>query len=299
MDFGGTIGERLVAYGFGALAGAVGVVIGSLASGSTVLAVIAAFIVVTTFSMFRTIPWVSPVASVGPQLGLLLALLTPGSSSHIWVQTAGWIAGSAVAIVAALVIFPRKERSNSTSQAPTRKLALEDSLRVGLAVSLAVLVAKLTGVEHGFWVAAVALCIASTHVQQVETARAAKQMTLGAVGGVAIAAVAIYLLPHAAIFVLLPIAAFWSKYESERRPFTVQLTYTPFAVFNLTLLQWPQHEVLHSFRLVDVAIGAGVAVVATVIVSTVHRKPAPNNELRGQSTDSTSDYGVTQKERFE
>lgn len=288
MDFGGTVREKLVAYGLGTLAGAVGVIVGTLAGGNTAFAVIAAFVMVTAFSMSRVLPGVVPVASVGPQLGLLLALLTPGDSSHLWVQTAGWIAGSAVAIVAALLIFPRRNQVASPSPTPATKPALVDSMRIGLAVSLAVLIAKLTGVEHGFWAAAVALCIASTHLRRDDTTKAAIQMTLGAVGGVVIAAVAIYLLPHAAIFVLLPVAAFWSKYESGHRPLIVQLTYTPFAVFNLTLLQWPQHEALRSFRLVDVAIGAAVAVIATWIATTAHRKPAHNEMSATTSSEIES-----------
>lgn len=274
MDFGGTTRKKLVAYSLGSFAGAIGVIVGTLTGGNTILAVIAAFIVVTAFSMSRLIPGVVPIASVGPQLGLLLALLTPGAPSHVWIQTAGWIAGSAVAIAAALLIFPRRQPAALPGPTPAIKPALVDSLRIGLAVSLAVLVAKVTGIEHGFWAAAVALCVASTHLRRDDTARAAIQMTVGAAGGVVIAAAAIVVLPHPAIFVLLPIAAFWSKYESGHSPLIVQLTYTPFAVFNLTLLQWPQHEVLRSFRLADVAIGATVAVVAIWMATTVHRKPA-------------------------
>lgn len=283
MDFGGSVRERLIAYGAGTLAGTIGVIIGTLAGGYTVLAVITAFVVSTAFSMMRVLPGVRPIAAVGPQLGLLLALLIPGEPAHLWSQTLGWIVGSAIAIVAALLIFPRRTPIKPTGPTPTGRLALMDSARIGLAVSLAVLVAKLTGVEHGFWAAAVALCIASTHLPRKDTNRAAVQMTLGAVGGVAIAAAAIYLLPPTAVFVLLPIAAFWSKFDSGRNSLLVQLTYTPFAVFNLTLLSWPQPGDARSFRLEDVLIGAGVAVVATWIATKVER-----------STGSSATTGVSE-----
>ena len=459
MDFDGTARERLAGYAIGSGAGIVCVAVGSLAGGSTPVAVLTAFVVCSAFCFVRILPGTLPQCVVGPQLGLLLALLTPDEPNHLWSHVLGWTLGALVSVAVAMVVFPRQESAqlrevlaswtrklgdivrradvgpaseelrefaaysqyveqysggpalHTNSLAPTihalvelkdrvpsdaacisavlqefpahaptlsttaelsaatadalhaadaaltganapqpvgmtqvrardaravvesvacqlgaadsattigflhryqgrrivsliamqvqdfalasrgvrhrpdpshelhgvgttlrRNLtwqspAVRDCLRVGFAVALAVLVAKLLGVEHGFWAASVALTISSAHLTRRGTQNAAGQMVAGAVGGFAVAAVALAVLPPVFVFGLLAIAAFISKYEAGRNALVVQLTYTPFAILNLACLDWPASSVSHDFRLRDVAIGAGVAVVAALIAT--------------------------------
>lgn len=463
MDFQGTVSERLKAYGIGVAAGLFGVVIGTLCGGNTYLAVAAAFVLSTAFSFARILPGAFAQAVVGPQLGLLLALLTPGEPDHLGAHAAGWLIGSVVAVVVAMLVFPRQAsqelrlllaqwclrakkvvasfpgdpspqqlielqeaaaqvaaaepgsgiRSSPVAasvhalaamqlhvssaspcleaviadsarsaahpkdspgldcatvaafensagylagsspatppvdlenvraedarevagQASTtleqgqshgavellqayhrnriasliamqmqdfalaasnarrrvsggwsghrvasikdtlaanlnwQSPALRDSLRIGIAVAGAVLVAKLLGLDHGFWVASVALCVSCGHLSRRGTDNAAGFMVVGATLGVSIAALAVVTLPAIAIFVLLPVAAFISKFEATKSAFIVQLTYTPFAVFNLTALGWPDGGTARTYRLQDVVVGALVAVVATFVAT--------------------------------
>lgn len=282
MDFSGTASERLRAYTVGLAAGLFGVAIGTLCSGNEVAAIAAAFIIPAVFSFLRVLPGAFPQAVIGVQLGFLLAVLTPAGVHQLVPHLVGWLIGSVIAVLAALAIFPRRQpgrlmfvffKGSDTRGVSWSSPVVRDCVRIGLAIALAVLVVQIVGVQHGFWVAAVALCVVSTNLTSRGTQHAALDMLVGAVVGLSVSAIAVALLPHAAIFGLLAIAAFISKYEAGRNPFIVQLTYTPFAVFNLAVLQWPDSAVAGDFRVKDVALGVGVAVVATLLANSQPKGP--------------------------
>ena len=385
MDFEGTAVDRLKAFTLGTIAGLVGTAAGCIGSTNSVLATAIAFVFVTAYSFTRVLPGGFAQGAIGPQLGLLLALLTPNSNQHVGTATLGWLAGSAISIAIAMTMFPRqstddlrqvlsqwcmvakriaadpthvadvdKSRLNELDDAaqklspgsraiaisphvratmdlqlfttyatsslikqpppefatehaqivsdlgqqateleaatsihgpaypwirPRRKFrtlrsnlswhspAVRDSLRIGFAVAVAVAVARLTGVEHGFWVSAVVLCISSAHITLHGTSKAALQMAVGSALGLGLAAVAVVFVPGLWVLPLLGLAAFVSKLESTRNAFLVQMTYTPFCVLNVAVLSWPNVTVSHDFRLEDVALGALVAVIATFIAA--------------------------------
>jgi hypothetical protein len=140
------------------------------------------------------------------------------------------------------------------------------SLRAALALGLAVLLTRITRVEHSFWVVLGTLSVLRSNA--LGTGRTALLAIGGTVVGFVIAAVLTLAIgPSAvALWVTLPIVAFLAAYVPTAVSFLVgQAAFTLFVVVLFDLLQ-PQGWRLGLVRVEDIALGVGVSLVVAVLL---------------------------------
>ena len=146
-------------------------------------------------------------------------------------------------------------------QASLRSVWFRNSARGSVAIAVAVAVASLSGVQHGFWVALGTLSVLRT------TAAATGSTALRALAGTAVGFVAGALLllaigtGPAALWTVLPLAVFVAAYAPGTAPFAVgqaAFTVTIVVIFNLLA---PAGWQVGLLRIEDVAIGCAVSVV--------------------------------------
>lgn len=158
---------------------------------------------------------------------------------------------------------PEQLRANLT----VRSFWFRNAIRSAIAVTVALVIARLLGLQHGIWVAMAALSVIQVSFSNQGTERSALRMALGGAGGVVVAAAVFLAIPQWWMFVLLlPISAFIAKWLAIGRPGLAQLTYTPFAMINVTVLSWPQPLSLADVRIEDIIIAMLVALIATFTV---------------------------------
>ncbi len=146
-----------------------------------------------------------------------------------------------------------------------RSVWLQNSLRGSLALAAAVLVADLSGVQHGFWVVLGTLSVLRTNAASTEST------ALRALGGTVIGFVAGALLllgigtSTPALWVALPIALAVAAYAPGTLPFAFgQAAFTVVVVVLFNLLQ-PAGWKVGLLRIEDVAIGCLVSLVVGVL----------------------------------
>jgi uncharacterized membrane protein YccC len=141
-----------------------------------------------------------------------------------------------------------------------------NSLRAALALGLAVLLTRITRVEHSFWVVLGTLSVLRSNA--LATGRTALLAIAGTVVGFAVAATLTLAIgtSKAALWITLPIAAFLAAYVPTVVSFLVgQAAFTLFVVVLFDLLQ-PQGWRLGLVRLEDVALGIGVSLIVAVLL---------------------------------
>jgi uncharacterized membrane protein YccC len=139
-----------------------------------------------------------------------------------------------------------------------------NSLRAALALGLAVLLTRITRVEHSFWVVLGTLSVLRSNA--LGTGRTALLAIGGTVVGFVIAAGLTLAIgtSAAALWATLPIVAFLAAYVPTAVSFLVgQAAFTLFVVVLFDLLQ-PQGWRLGLVRLEDIALGVGVSLVVAV-----------------------------------
>src|SRR5262249_55771762 len=111
VDFGGGRASRFVSYSFLGISGFVLIVVGTLLARPDWLAVIGmaavAFLVLFAGVISSTIA----AATRAALLTFILAVMLPGSVHDIPLRLAGWAIGLAIAIPAALFIWPPQEQN--------------------------------------------------------------------------------------------------------------------------------------------------------------------------------------------
>jgi uncharacterized membrane protein YccC len=141
-----------------------------------------------------------------------------------------------------------------------------NSLRAALALGVAVLVARITRVDHSFWVVLGTLSVLRSNA--LGTGRTALLAIVGTVVGFAIAAVLTLAVGtnEVGLWITLPIVAFLAAYVPTVVSFLVgQAAFTLFVITLFDLLQ-PQGWRLGLVRLEDVALGIGVSLVVAVLL---------------------------------
>src|SRR6266516_266235 len=152
-----------------------------------------------------------------------------------------------------------------TRHASFRSVWLLNSLRGSLALAAAVLVAELSGVQHGFWVVLGTLSVLRTNAASTESTalRALGGTMLGFVLG-ALLLLGIGTSP-AALWVALPIAVAVAAYAPGALPFTIgQAAFTVVVLVLFNLLA-PAGWKVGLLRIEDVAIGCLVSLVVGVL----------------------------------
>lgn len=143
---------------------------------------------------------------------------------------------------------------------------LFSGLRTGVALAVALGIALSIGLEHGVWVVMAALAIINVSATTRGASASAAQALLAVTLGVLVSAAVIALhWPHPAMFAAMAIAALIAKWLLPGTLFWAQLSYAPFAVFNVAVLNWPTPRGLDVVRVEDIAVGVAVAVGATAL----------------------------------
>ena len=142
-----------------------------------------------------------------------------------------------------------------------RSVWFRNALRGSIALALAVAVADVSGVQHGFWVVLGTLSVLRTNAAATG-ATALRALAGTAVGFVVGAALLIGIgTSPAALWVALPVAVFVAAYAPGTTPFAVgqaAFTVTVVVIFNLLV---PAGWRVGLLRIEDVAIGCAVSVV--------------------------------------
>ena len=146
-------------------------------------------------------------------------------------------------------------------------LWLHNALRTGLGTAASVLIVRLVGLEHGLWVILAALSVTQVTFTATSGTRAMFKIVGGAIAGVVLASVIIlFHLPYVVFLIALPVTAFVAKQMQSKDMFFAQMTYTPFALINLSVLEWPPHKGIELLRVEDILLGASVAAVFTLLI---------------------------------
>jgi hypothetical protein len=152
-----------------------------------------------------------------------------------------------------------------TRHASFRSVWFLNSLRGSLALAAAVLVADLSGVQHGFWVVLGTLSVLRTNAASTESTalRALGGTVLGFVLG-ALLLLGIGTSP-AALWTALPIAVAVAAYAPGALPFTIGQAAFTIVVLVLFNLLAPAGWTVGLLRIADVAIGCLVSLVVGVL----------------------------------
>jgi uncharacterized membrane protein YccC len=172
-------------------------------------------------------------------------------------QPAGQARGKLAALAAAGGMVAR--------HASLRSVWFRNSARGAAALAVAVAVADLSGVQHGFWVVLGTLSVLRTNA--ASTGSTAMRALAGTVAGFAVGAALLLAIgtEPAALWVALPIAVLVASYAPGTAPFVVgqaAFTVTVVVLFNLLA---PAGWKVGLLRIEDVAIGCGVSLLVGIL----------------------------------
>jgi uncharacterized membrane protein YccC len=146
-----------------------------------------------------------------------------------------------------------------------RSVWFRSSARGAIALALAVAVADLTGVQHGFWVVLGTLSVLRTNA--ASTGSTVLRALAGTVVGFAVGAALTLAIGtgHNTLWIILPIAVLVASYAPGTAPFAVgQAAFTVFVIVLFNLLA-PAGWRVGLIRLEDVVLGCAVSLVIGVL----------------------------------
>lgn len=140
-----------------------------------------------------------------------------------------------------------------------------NAVRLGLALSLALLVVELTGVARGYWVVLGTLSVLRLDVGT--TGRTAWEVVKGQVLGFGLALLVVPLANtwHPAAWIMLPLLAFAQGYAANNKSLMVQQMAFTALLVDLVMVSQPQRGVA-LLRLGDVLLGLTIGVVVSLLV---------------------------------
>ena len=148
----------------------------------------------------------------------------------------------------------------------TRAVVLQNSLRTGLGLALAVAVTHLFPVDHGFWVVLAALSVlrSSALTTGTRVLRAVAGTALGF--GLGVAVIELVGVDPVVMWMLLPVVAFGSAFVPEVASFIAgQAAFTMMVLIIFNLIQ-PTGWSVGLIRVEDVVVGALVGVTVSVLL---------------------------------
>jgi uncharacterized membrane protein YccC len=143
---------------------------------------------------------------------------------------------------------------------------LHNSLRGAAGLALAVLLARLLGLDHAFWAVLGALSVLRSNA--LATGRTTLEALLGTLAGFAVGAPFMVLVgSHGpALWIVLPVAVFLAAYTPTAVHFVVgQAAFTILVIVLFNLIA-PAGWTIGLVRVEDIALGAGVSVVAGLLL---------------------------------
>jgi uncharacterized membrane protein YccC len=152
-----------------------------------------------------------------------------------------------------------------TELAPTSSV-LHNSLRVGLGLALAVLIAEIFQLNHAFWV--VLGTLSALRSSALATGRTTLQALVGTLVGFAIGALFLVVVGTGTtvLWVILPVAVFLAAYAASAIGFVAGQAAFTIVVLILFNLITPVGWQLGIVRVEDVAVGVGISVVVGVLL---------------------------------
>jgi uncharacterized membrane protein YccC len=228
--------------------------------------------------------WAADRLRAGDPAGSVLEGLRGGVEPRLLAHTALAVAVDAAVVAGVRIVHapvplphwnpplpgprPWLERVRTTLRTHLRPTSvwLRNSLRAALAISLAVLLARITKLEHSFWVVLGTLSVLRSNA--LATGRTALLAIGGTVVGFAIAAALTLAMGTStvALLITLPVAAFLAAYVPTVVSFLVgQAAFTLFVVVLFNLFQ-PQGWQLGLLRLEDVGLGIAVSLIVAVLL---------------------------------
>lgn len=154
-------------------------------------------------------------------------------------------------------------RMNLTFSSPW----FRNALRTGVGAAVAVGIANVMGLQHGFWVVLSTISILQLSFTSPQTGRLALRTAIGTLAGVGVGALIVLLVPSMPLyFVLLALSGFFAKYAQSKSLTWSQFAFTPLAIVNVSILTWPPSTDTVTSRLLDILLGLAVAIVLTVAV---------------------------------
>jgi Fusaric acid resistance protein-like len=171
-----------------------------------------------------------------------------------------WYSSTGTAVEAGPTARLRSMGAVAARHASLESMWCINSIRGALALAAAVLVADLTGVQHGFWVALGTLCVLRTSA--ASTGVTALRALAGTAAGFVIGSVIVVAIgPHTALlWAVLPVSVCAAAYCAGTAPFAAgQAAFTVFAevLFNLIV---PAGWKVGAVRIEDVALACAVSV---------------------------------------
>jgi hypothetical protein len=214
-------------------------------------------------------------------LAFMLAVATPAHGHAVFLYLAGWLLAGAIAQPALLLIWTRSQKSSASDEgmrtddragsevaSADRSDSTMNALRSGLALGLAILLTRLIGVEHAFWVVLGVLPV--LNASGSPAARKFWQEQAGTFIGFSVSAVVVAILgPHLIWYwywSILPFVVFASAYAASTSGLLAgQAAFTLFAVvlFGIVL---PQQKQTGRLRLEDIAIGGTISVAVGALI---------------------------------
>lgn len=159
----------------------------------------------------------------------------------------------------------RVARTIRAQLAPTSSV-LHHSLRVGIGLALAVLLARAFGLSHAFWVVLGTLSVLKSNASG--TGRTTVEALLGTVAGFAVGALFTVMVgaTSGVLWAALPIAVFLATYAASAIGFVVsQAAFTVLVIILFNLIS-PVGWRVGLARVEDVAVGVGISVVASLLL---------------------------------
>ena len=163
------------------------------------------------------------------------------------------------------IVLIRIARTVRTYLVPTSS-TLHNSVRVGIGLALAVLVARVLALSHAFWVVLGTLSVLRSNA--LGTGRTTVEALAGTVAGFVVGGLFTVLVgaTSAALWAALPIAVFLAAYASTALGFVVgQAAFTINLVILFNLIS-PVGWRIGLARIEDVAVGAAISVVAGILL---------------------------------
>lgn len=152
------------------------------------------------------------------------------------------------------------------AQSQLRSARFADAARAGLGLGLAVLIAGLTGVDHGFWVVLGTISVLRSNA--LATGRTAFEAIGGTLVGFVVVTPLVIEFGHdtTVLWILLPITVFLAAFAPTAISFLVgQAAFTAFVVVLFNILE-PEGISTGIARVQDIAMGAAVSVVVGVML---------------------------------
>ncbi|HEX4213466.1 MAG TPA: FUSC family protein [Candidatus Dormibacteraeota bacterium] len=201
----------------------------------------------------------------------ILAYLVLAMGANAVVANGGWVEDglpipAGTPVHRGLLGIARRAGRTVRSHFHPRSTALHGSLRVGIGLALAVLLARTLNLEHGFWVVLGTVSVLRTTA--VATGRTVLQALGGTVLGFAIASAVIVTVgrDEAVLWALLPVCIFLAAYVSSAVGFVAgqaAFTVNVIVIFNLIA---PAGWEVGLLRLEDVAAGCAVSVIVGLLL---------------------------------